>query len=167
MAMNFEPKECVILVQSAKIGTLENTANHSIYHILLIVILHLFSIIWRYKIALTFSSTSSKYNTPVLIELDTSPSLDTVKQYDTSSDNKYYQLWKIVAAFRGMHMLPAKHSYTWLPRKCDCGTDRRMDRQTPDKVIPMCHYASQVTQKGFQRNTSWANMAKCDRWTDR
>ena len=26
-------------------------------------------------------------------------------------------------------------------------TDGRMDRQTPDKVIPICHYASQATQK--------------------
>ena len=26
-------------------------------------------------------------------------------------------------------------------------TDTRMDRQTPDKVIPMCRYASQVMQK--------------------
>ena len=26
-------------------------------------------------------------------------------------------------------------------------TDRQTDRQTQDKVIPMCHYASQATQK--------------------
>ena len=26
-------------------------------------------------------------------------------------------------------------------------TDTQTDRQTPDKVIPMCHYASQATQK--------------------
>ena len=32
-------------------------------------------------------------------------------------------------------LLPARH------------TDRRTDRQTPDKVIPMCRYASQATQK--------------------
>ena len=52
----------------------------------------------------------------------------------------------IVVAFRGMHVSPAKHSYAWLPRKCDYRTDRqtdrqtyrRTDRQTPDKVIPMC-----------------------------
>ena len=25
-------------------------------------------------------------------------------------------------------------------------TDGRMDRQTPDKMIPMCRYASQATQ---------------------
>ena len=29
----------------------------------------------------------------------------------------------VVAAFRGMHVSPAKHSYAWLPRKCDYRTD--------------------------------------------
>ena len=53
----------------------------------------------------------------------------------------------IVAAFRGMHVSPAKHSYAWLPRKCDYRTERRTDRQVPDKVIPMCRYAWQATQK--------------------
>ena len=48
-----------------------------------------------------------------------------------------------VAAFRGMHVSPAKHNYARLPRKCDY----RTDTQTPDKVIPMCRYASQATQK--------------------
>ena len=49
---------------------------------------------------------------------------------------------KLVAALRGIHVSTAKHSYAtttkkvWLP-----------DRQTPDKVIPMCRYASQATQK--------------------
>ena len=43
----------------------------------------------------------------------------------------------IVAAFQGMHESPAKHSYAWLPRKCDYGTDRQTDRQTPDyKNLP-------------------------------
>ena len=42
-----------------------------------------------------------------------------------------------------MHVSPAKHSYAWLPRKCDY----RTDRQTSDKVIPMCCFASQATQK--------------------
>ena len=54
---------------------------------------------------------------------------------------------KIVTAFWGMHVLPAKHNYAWLPRKCDYQTDGRVDRQTPDKVIPMRCYASQATQK--------------------
>ena len=53
----------------------------------------------------------------------------------------------IVAAFWGMHVSPAKHSYAGLPRKRDYRTDRHTDRQTPDKVIPMCHHVSQVTQK--------------------
>ena len=57
----------------------------------------------------------------------------------------------MLAAFRGMHVSPAKHSYVWLPRKCDYRKDRhmdgRIDRQMPDKVIPMCRYASQATLK--------------------
>ena len=36
--------------------------------------------------------------------------------------------WKIVAAFRGMHVWPVKPSYAWLPRKCDYRTDRHTDR---------------------------------------
>ena len=36
----------------------------------------------------------------------------------------------IVAAFWVMHVSPAKHSYTWLTRKCDYRTDRHRERQT-------------------------------------
>ena len=69
----------------------------------------------------------------------------------------------IVAAFRGMHVSPAKHSYAWLPRKCDYRTDRqtdrqtdgRTDRQTLDKVISMCRYATQATQKGISIPLGW------------
>ena len=49
---------------------------------------------------------------------------------------------KIVAAFRGMRVSPAKHSFG----KCDRRTDRQTDGRTTDKVIPMCCYASQATQ---------------------
>ena len=35
-----------------------------------------------------------------------------------------------MAAFRGMHVSPAKHSYAWLPRKCDYRTDRQTDGRT-------------------------------------
>ena len=49
-------------------------------------------------------------------------------------------------AMGGMHVLPAKHSYGSVT---DGRTDRRTDRQTTDKVIPMCRYASQATQKSF------------------
>ena len=52
----------------------------------------------------------------------------------------------IVAAFRGMHVSPVKHSYAWLPRKCDYRTDRHTHRQTLDKVIPMCRYALQANK---------------------
>ena len=54
-----------------------------------------------------------------------------------------------MAAFRGMHMSLAKHSF----RKCDMKsvtdgrTDGRTDRRTTDKVIPMCRFASHATQK--------------------
>ena len=69
---------------------------------------------------------------------------------------------KMVAAFQGMHVSPAKHSYAWLPRKCDYKesvttgqtdrhtdrqTHRQTDQQTPDKVIPMFRFTSQATQK--------------------
>ena len=71
------------------------------------------------------------------------------KKTHSLKDYKYTSKYiNIVAAFRGMHVSPAKHSYAWLPRKCDYRTDtRRTDRHMPEKVIPMCRYASQVTQK--------------------
>ena len=66
----------------------------------------------------------------------------------TQSNNS----WNIVAALRGMHVSPAKHSYEWLPRKCDYWTDRHMDRQTPDKVIPMwplCFTGNTITHENI------------------
>ena len=46
----------------------------------------------------------------------------------------------IVAAFRGMHVSPAKHSYMYarLPRKCDYRTDRRTDAGQSDPYVPLC-----------------------------
>ena len=39
------------------------------------------------------------------------------------------KIWtNIVAAFQGMHVSHAKHSYAWLPRKCDFRTDTHIDR---------------------------------------
>ena len=69
-----------------------------------------------------------------------------------------YQMWlqylrrwhgkvqNIVAAFRGMHVSPAKHSFAWLPRKCDYRTDRHKHRRTDgrtdagqsDPYVPLC-----------------------------
>ena len=49
---------------------------------------------------------------------------------------------KIVAAFRRMQEPPAKHSYAWLPRKCDNRTDTRTDEQIDagqsDPYLPLC-----------------------------
>ena len=44
----------------------------------------------------------------------------------------------IVAAFRGMHVSPAKHCYAWLPRKCDYRTDGRTDAGQSDPYVPLC-----------------------------
>ena len=69
-----------------------------------------------------------------------------------------------MAAFRGMHVLPAKYSYAWLPRKCDYWTERRTDgqtdRQTANKVIPMCCYALQATQwlRGKLQHFTWLHL---------
>ena len=57
---------------------------------------------------------------------------------------------KIVTASRGMHVSPAKHSYakeSVTTEQTHGQTDGRMDRQTPNKVISMCRYSSQATQK--------------------
>ena len=69
-------------------------------------------------------------------------------------DDRQTDWINIVAAFQGMHVLPAKHSYAWLPRKCDYRTDRHRDGRTDTehKLIPMCHYASQATQKQYTLN---------------
>ena len=40
-------------------------------------------------------------------------------------NGKQANKWYIVAAFRGMDVSPAKHSYAWLPRMCDYQTRRR------------------------------------------
>ena len=78
-----------------------------------------------------------------------------VKQTITQRLTDAHDNRKIVAAFRGMHVSPAKHSFGKCDRKV-WQTDRQTNGQTTDKVIPMCRYASQATQK-----------EKCDRQTDR
>ena len=51
----------------------------------------------------------------------------------------------IVAAFRGMYVSPAKHSYVWLPRKYDYQesvttgqTDGQTDAGQSDPYVPLC-----------------------------
>ena len=71
-------------------------------------------------------------------------------KWDLSSFNKLCDVpcralhyIKIVAAFRGMHVSPAKHSYASVTDgQTDGRTDGQMDGRTTDKVIPMCRYAS-------------------------
>ena len=52
---------------------------------------------------------------------------------------------------RGMHVLPAKHSYAWLPRKCNYWTDTQTDRQTDggqcDPYVPLCFAGDTKTIK--------------------
>ena len=52
----------------------------------------------------------------------------------------------IVAAFRGMHVSPAKLR-DYKESVTTGQTHGQTNRQTPDKVIPMCRYASQATQE--------------------
>ena len=64
-------------------------------------------------------------------------------------------LQNIVAAFRGMHLSPAKHSYAWLPRKCDYRTDRWTDRQTDGQTdawqsdLYGCNTQFRIKSKGY------------------
>ena len=76
-----------------------------------------------------------------------------------------------MAAFRGLHVLPAKHSYAWLLTSLTTGqTDGRTDgrtngwtdKQTPEKVIPMCRYASQATQKEISAKMHGNTILKSD-----
>ena len=59
----------------------------------------------------------------------------------------------IVAAFQGMHVSPAKHSYAWLSRKCDYRTDRHTHTQTDagqsDPYVPLC-FAGDTTNGGME-----------------
>ena len=86
--------------------------------------------------------------------------------YASSTETNFSQIYNnIVAAFRGMHGLPAKHSYAWLPRKCDY----RTDRQTPDKVIPMCRHALQecmgclrnIAMRDYQESVTTGQTDRC------
>ena len=58
-----------------------------------------------------------------------------IVNYENRQKYRTTILINIVAAFWGMYVSPVKHSYAWLPRKCDYRTDTQTDGQTPDKVI--------------------------------
>ena len=74
--------------------------------------------------------------------------------------------YNIVAAFLGMHVSPAKHNYAWLQESVTTGqTHGRTDGKTPDKVIPMCHYASQATQHGAIKSNAWQSDRRTSKWS--
>ena len=60
-------------------------------------------------------------------------------------------VYNIVAAFRGMHVSPAKHSYAWLQRKCDYRTDTQMDGRTDarqsDPYVQLCFAGDTKTRE--------------------
>ena len=44
---------------------------------------------------------------------------------------------KAVEALLGMHVSPVKHSYSWLPRKCNFWTDKQTDAGQSDSYVPL------------------------------
>ena len=62
-------------------------------------------------------------------------------------DNCQCKWINIVAAFKGMHVSPAKHSYAWLPRKCDYRTDGQTDAGQSDPYVPLCFAGDTKTNR--------------------
>ena len=60
---------------------------------------------------------------------------------------------KIVAAFRGMHVSPVKHSYLWLPKKCDHRTDTQTDEWTDRRRTKWSLCAAMLRR----RHKNWVN----------
>ena len=61
--------------------------------------------------------------------------------YPASESWYGWNIANIVAAFRGMHASPAKHSYARLPRKCDnqeSVTTGQTDAGQSDPYVPLC-----------------------------
>ena len=87
------------------------------------------------------------------------------RQTDTGQSDPYVPLSfagdtiiNIVAAFQGMHVLPVKHSYGWLPRKCDYCTDTQTDGWT-DKCRTkwsLCAAMLHRWNKMWTWNTEWS-----------
>ena len=73
----------------------------------------------------------------------------------------------IVAAFRGMHLSHAKHSYAWPPRKCDHWTDRQTDRWTDretdagqsDPYVPLCFASDTINWHDKWFKLEWLSSA--------
>ena len=91
-----------------------------------------------------WAAVSEHVFTSCLRHANISISLETSCQTFLIFTNKTFcfQSIYIVAAFRGMHVSPAKHSYAWLSRKFDYWTDRHTHTQTDagqsDPYVPLC-----------------------------
>ena len=71
----------------------------------------------------------------------------------------------IVAAFRGMHVSSAKHSYAWLPRKLDYWTDRRTDAgQHAGQSDPLCTTMLRRRHKNQINNSTFLCYAVNSDW---
>ena len=79
----------------------------------------------------------------------------------------------IVAAFRGMHVSPAKHSYAWLPRKCDYRTDShtQTDARQSDPYVPLCFAGDTIKGTEWQIHGNYTKQHftpfHVDPWCDR
>ena len=60
---------------------------------------------------------------------------------------KYSHNENILAAFLGMYVSLAKHSYAWLPRKCDYQsvTTRQTDAGQSESYVPLCFADDPIT----------------------
>ena len=61
-----------------------------------------------------------------------------------------------------MQVSPAKHSYAWLPRKCNYWTDIQTDGQTDagqsDPYVPLCFAGDTKTRQGFKSRSKGKNL---------
>ena len=82
--------------------------------------------VWSHVCSFNFSQTVPKKKTALFSQLQgTRPHSQPTEKH-------------IAAAFRGMHVSPAKHSYAWLQRECDYRTDTQTDVGQSDPYVPLC-----------------------------
>ena len=110
-------------------------------------------LIFLYKIGQLFSGYfKRRYNKVYTFKFGICKSLRFyVNSFGNSTPNKWRYVLYIVAAFQGMHVSPAKHSYAWLPRKRDFRTDTQTDGQTDagqsDPYVPLCFAGDTIKKK--------------------
>ena len=83
-------------------------------------------------------------------------------QTSSAYSNMTISLYKNkVAAFRGMHVSPAKHSYAWLPRRYR--TDGQTDAGQSDPYVPLC-FAGDTTSNFLSMERCKANSNSLKQW---